>query len=134
MALNVTELYGVTPEVAAKLQGAGLTTSDELLDAVAQPANRKALAAQLGMDERALLELGNRADLARIKGIGKEYSDLLEYAGVDTVVELATRSPGNLYAKLQEVASQFTFIHLPSPEDVESWVSQAKGLDRKLHY
>ena len=67
MVLNVTELYGVTPEVATKLQGAGLTTSDELLDAVAQPANRKALAAQLGMDERALLELGNRADLARIK-------------------------------------------------------------------
>jgi predicted flap endonuclease-1-like 5' DNA nuclease len=134
MAHSVTDLYGVTPDVADKLSGAGFSTSDELLDAVAHPANRKALAAQLGMDERALLELGNRADLARIKGIGKEYSDLLEFAGVDTVAELATRSPANLYAKLQEVASQFTFIHLPSPEEVESWVHQAKGLDRKLYY
>lgn len=134
MALKVTELYGVTPEVAAKLQGADLVNSDDLLDAVARPADRKALAAKLGMEERALLELGNRADLARIKGIGKEYSDLLEYAGVDTVVELATRSPGNLYAKLQSVAARFTFIHLPGREEVESWVSQAKSLERKLHY
>ena len=134
MALNVIELYGVTSEVAVKLHDAGLLTADELLDAVAQPANRKALATQLGISERTLLELGNRADLARINGIGKEYSDLLEYAGVDTVVELATRSPVNLYAKLQEVAAQFSFIHLPGSDEVESWVAQAKRLDRKLHY
>ena len=134
MALNVTELHGITPEVADKLRSAGLTNSDKLLAAVAQPAERKALAERLGIDERALLELGNRADLARIKGIGPVYSDLLEFAGVDTVAELATRTPEHLYAKLQEVASQHSVTRLPRPADVESWVSQAKGLDRKLYY
>ena len=63
MSLNLTELHGVSPEIADKLRGAGLTDSDKLLDAVAEPDARKALASKLGIDERALLELGNRADL-----------------------------------------------------------------------
>ena len=71
MSLNVTELYGVTPEIASALKSAGLTDSDKLLAAVAQPKDRTELAKKLGIDARALLELGNRADLARIKGIGR---------------------------------------------------------------
>ena len=134
MSLNVTELQGVLPEIADKLRAAGLTDSDKLLDAVAQPDARKALASKLGIDERTLLELGNRADLARIKGVGAVYSDLLEFAGVDTVAELAKRVPANLFAKIQAVATEHHVSRLPRLADVESWVSQAKELGRKLHY
>lgn len=134
MALNLSELHGVTPEIAAKLSNVNLLDSDKLLDAIAQPADRKALAEKLGIDERALLELGNRADLGRIQGVGVVYSDLLEFAGVDTVAELATRVPQNLYAKIEEVAAEHHVARLPRLSDVESWISQAKELGRKLYY
>ncbi len=134
MPLKISELYGVNPETAAKLKSAGLDNSDALLAAVGQPDARAELAAKLGIDQRTLLELGNRADLARIKGIGKVYSDLLEFAGVDTVPELATRNADNLYAKLNEVAGQHSVQRVPRPDDVKDWVAQAKQLDRALFY
>lgn len=134
MTLNISELYGVDAALAARLKDAGLSDSGKLLAAVAQPDGRKALAAQLGVDERALLELGNRADLARIKGIGAVYSDLLEFAGVDTVAELAGRNPDNLYAKIMEVAAQHSVQRPPRAEDVADWVAQAKELGRGIFY
>ena len=134
MALKISELYGVNADIAAKLTAAGLNDSDKLLAAVGQPEARTKLASELGIDAKVLLELGNRADLARIKGIGKVYSDLLEFAGVDTVVELATRNADNLYAKIQEVAAQHSVVRLPRADDVTDWVAQAKQLDRALFY
>ena len=134
MSLNVTELYGVTPEIASALKSAGLTDSDKLLAAVAQPKDRTELAKKLDIDARALLELGNRADLARIKGIGRVYSDLLEFAGVDTVAEMATRNPDNLLAKINEVAAEHSVQRTPTAAEVADWVTQAKGLGRGIFY
>lgn len=134
MTLRISELYGVDAALAAKLKDAGLDDSAKLLAAVAQPDGRKALAGQLGVDERALLELGNRADLARIKGIGAVYSDLLEFAGVDTVAELAERNPDNLYAKIMQVASEHSVKRPPQAADVADWVAQAKALGRGIYY
>jgi predicted flap endonuclease-1-like 5' DNA nuclease len=71
----------------------------------------------------------------RIKGVGEEYSDLLEEAGVDTVAELAQRNPDNLYAKLIEVNEEKELVRqLPNLDDVTSWVEQAKTLPRKIEY
>jgi predicted flap endonuclease-1-like 5' DNA nuclease len=134
MGLSINELRGITSTISDKLHNAGLTNSDTLLEALKHPAERNALAVKLGIDESTLLELANRADLARVKGIGRVYSDLLEFAGVDTVAELATRVPENLFAKLQEVASQHSVIRLPSLEEVTDWINQAKALERKLFY
>ena len=134
MTLRISDVYGVDAALAANLKDAGLDDSAKLLAAVAQPDDRKALADRLGLDERALLELGNRADLARIKGIGAVYSDLLEFAGVDTVAELAGRNPGNLYAKIMEVASQHSVKRPPQADDVADWVAQAKVLGRGIFY
>lgn len=134
MTLRISELFGVDPALADKLKDAGLDDSAKLLGAVAHPANRQDLSERLGIDERRLLELGNRADLARIKGIGAVYSDLLEFAGVDTVAELAGRNPDNLYAKIMEVASGHSVQRPPSAADVADWVAQAKALGRGIFY
>jgi predicted flap endonuclease-1-like 5' DNA nuclease len=134
MALNMNEINGITPELVEALKAAGLTNSDKLLAAVAQPKDRAELAAKLGVDVRELLELGNRADLGRIRGIGVVYSDLLEFAGVDTVAELATRKPENLFKKIMDVAAEHTVKRTPTAEDVVSWVDQAKNLDRGIFY
>ncbi len=134
MTLRITELEGMTPELASALKNAGLDKSDKLLAAAATPQQRAELAAKFNVDERALLELVNRADLARVKGIGKVYSDLLEFAGVDTVAELAQRNPDNLYDKIMEVAYQHHVKRPPRRDMVHDWVQQAKQLGRAVHY
>lgn len=134
MTLKISELYGMTDDIAEKLKAEGMDDSEKLLAAVAQPADRKKLAVKLGMNERSLLELGNRADLARIKGIGAVYSDLLEYAGVDTVAELAQRNPDNLYVKLVDVGKEHSAKRLPTQAEVSDWVDEAKALGRGIFY
>ena len=135
MAVSIDELKGMTPELATKLKERGLGNSDQLLEAARTPAQRKELAGAVGAETRAILELANRADLARVKGVGGVYSDLLELAGVDTVKELATRRPDNLHAKIKETnAAGAHAKQLPTQADVEAWVEQAKALPKTLEY
>jgi len=134
MSLNVSELAGITPELAKELKAAGLEDSADFLAAAAKPVDRKHLAEKFGVEPRAILELANRADLARVRGVGKIYSDLLEYAGVDTVAELAHRNADNLHAKILEVAAEHNVTRVPRDDEVDSWVDQAKNLDRALFY
>ncbi len=134
MAMRTAELFGVREDLAARLRTEGLGDTDKLLAAANTPKARQELAAKLGVDSKEVLELANRADLARIKGIGTVYSDLLEWAGVDTVAELAHRNPENLYAKIVEVANEHFVKRLPRAEDVADWVAQAKELPRVLEY
>lgn len=134
MKLQIRELKDVTAEIGEKLLGAGLKDSDQLLAAAGPAQARKALATQLNIDERLLLALANRADLARLRGVGRVFSDLLEFAGVDTVVELAKRVPANLFTKLGQVAADHPVKRLPRLTDVENWVSQAKALERRVYH
>jgi len=83
----------------------------------------------------AILELANRADLARVRGIGGVFSDLLEHAGVDTVKDLATRNPDNLHAKLVEVNAEKKLAgRTPHQGMVKDWVTQARELPKLLEY
>lgn len=135
MTINVKELKGMNDELAAKLAEKGIKDSDQLLNAAATPAGRKELAAATGADARAILELANRADLSRIKGVAGVFGDLLEVAGVDTVKELATRRADNLHAKIVEVNNEKKLAgRVPTEADVQNWVDQAKALGGKIEY
>jgi predicted flap endonuclease-1-like 5' DNA nuclease len=134
MPLSLAQLKGMTPEIAAKLKQHAITNSDKLRAAIDTPAQRNALAQKLGITERSLLELGNRADLSRIKGVGSVYSDLLEFAGVDTVAELAQRVPENLHEQILSVADKHSVQRTPSLKEVQDWVAQAKSLPRGIEY
>ena len=128
-------IEGIGPTYAAKLSEAGVKTVEALLRTAATRAGRKALAEKTGIREENILEWANRADLFRIKGVGEEYSDLLESAGVDTVPELARRKPESLYAKLLEVnAAKKLVRQAPSQAQVASWIEQAKALPRVIEY
>ncbi|MBN1219111.1 MAG: DUF4332 domain-containing protein [Anaerolineae bacterium] len=135
MTIRIQQLKGITNELTNALKAQGFFNSDQLLDAARTPLGRKLLAEQVGVDPRIILELANRADLARICGIGSVFSNLLEHAGVDTVKELANRRPGNLYDKLAETNSQKELAgRAPTFKAVEDWVAQAKSLPPKLEY
>jgi predicted flap endonuclease-1-like 5' DNA nuclease len=135
MATAVKDLKGATEAIVAKLKEKGIADNEALLAAGAAPAQRKALAEECGCTPKDILELCNRADLARVKGVSGVYSDLLEKSGVDTVKELATRRPDNLHAKIAETNAAAQLTQRPPPAAaVEDWVAQAKELPKILTY
>jgi predicted flap endonuclease-1-like 5' DNA nuclease len=133
--VSIISIEGIGDVFAKALKGAGINTTEKLLEAGSTPKLRKDLAQQGGISETLVLKWVNRADLFRVKGIGEEYSDLLEAAGVDTVPELAQRNPGNLYEALETTNAQKKLVRqLPTRVQVESWVDQAKALPRVITY
>ena len=128
-------IEGIGDVYAQKLQQVGVQTVEALLERGATPQGRQELAEVTGLGNKRILEWVNHADLFRIKGIGEEYSDLLEEAGVDTVPELAQRTPANLYAKMQEVNAEKKLVRrVPPLSSVRSWIEQAKALPRIVLY
>ncbi len=132
---RIDDIEGIGPVFAAKLVEVGVKTVEALLKAGATPKGRVDLAEKSGIDKGKILEWVNHADLYRIKGIGSEYSDLLEEAGVDTVVELSKRKSENLHANILEVNLEKKLVRRPpSFKMVEDWVKQAKDLPRVVTY
>jgi len=126
---------GIGPSYAAKLTEHGVDTTEHLLEQGGTSAGRDALAEKSGISGKLLLEWVNHADLCRIDGVGGEYADLLEAAGVDTVVELATRNAANLAATLEQVNEEKKLVRrVPAESEVARWVEQAKGLPRAVHH
>ena len=132
---KLTTIEGIGEKLAQKLKKAGVGSVEKLLEAGSTRAGRKNLAAAAGIDDKRILRFVNHADLMRIKGVGGEYSELMEAAGVDTVSELARRKPENLHKKMEEVNAKKKLVRsLPSAGQVAGWVDQAKSLDRVVKY
>ena len=132
---KLSEIEGIGPSYEAKLNAIGVKTVEGLLKAGATKKGRLGLAEQSGISEKLVLEWVNAADLFRIRGVGSEYADLLEEAGVDTVVELATRKPENLFKKLVEVNAEKKLVRkLPTEAQVAEWVKEAGKLPRVIEY
>ncbi len=133
--MNIEKIEGIGPKYASMLRNVGIRTTGALLKAGASKNGREDLAAKSGISETLILEWVNLADLMRIKGIGEEYSDLLEEAGVDTVKELRNRVPENLHQKMLETNRMKRLVRRPpSLKETKSWVTQAKNLPPKVTY
>jgi len=132
---KLTKIEGVGETYAAKLQAAGVDTVEQLLEAGATPNGRQELVEKTGIGHKLILEWVNLADLMRISGVGEEYADLLEEAGVDTVKELRRRNAANLHAAMVEINEEKNLVRrLPSQNQVADWVEQAQTLDPKVTY
>lgn len=132
---SLLKIEGIGEKYAQTLQSVGVRSVEKLLEAGSTPKGRQELAEKTGISGKLLLEWVNHADLFRIKGVGEEYADLLEEAGVDTVPELAQRNPANLYEALEKAnAAKKLVRQLPTRAQVESWVEQAKALPRLVAY
>jgi predicted flap endonuclease-1-like 5' DNA nuclease len=135
MSYSIDEIEGIGPVYAEKLTAIRIKTTAAYLERAKDPKGRKALAEETGIDDKRILKWANMADLMRISGVGEEYSELLEAAGVDTVKELKHRNAANLAAKMKEVNEEKKLVRqLPSESAVEKWVEQAKSLDPMMTY
>jgi len=132
---NLLKVEGIGQAYAEKLARIGISTTQALLEKGASPRGRDEIAERTGISAKLILRWVNHVDLFRIKGVGEEYSDLLEAAGVDTVPELAQRRVANLHHMLGQVNREKKLVRqLPSETQVEQWIEQAKGLPRKVTY
>jgi hypothetical protein len=135
MSYPITDIEGIDGNVAAVLKSAGIRSTDRLLEAARTVKGRKILAVKTGFDEKQLLCWANVADRMRIKGISKEYAELLQAAGVDTVKELQYRNPLNLAKAMADANKRRKVVRLlPSEKVVKRWIENAKLLPLKITY
>lgn len=132
---KIDDVEGIGPAIGEKLRTAGVSDTDTLLKETKTPAQRKALAAKAGLTDKQILKFANMVDLYRISGVGAEYAELLEAAGVDTVPELARRRADNLTTAMADLNTAKKLVRrVPTGTEVAKWVEQAKGLPRMLEY
>lgn len=132
---KIEDIEGIGEVTGQKFRAAGVKDTDTLLASATTVSARARLAEATGLPAANILKFANMADLYRITGVGSEYAQLLEAAGVDTVPALARRAPANLAAKLAEVNAEKKLTRRVPPEaEVAKWVEQAKGLPRMLEY
>jgi predicted flap endonuclease-1-like 5' DNA nuclease len=133
MGYKIDEIEGIGPSYAAKLAPVGIKNTDDFLKLCCSAKGRKEIAAKSGVSETMLLKWANMADLMRISGVARQYSELLEAAGVDTVKELRTRRADNLAAKMIEINTAKKLVKSPPTQDaVQKWIDQAKALEPKI--
>lgn len=133
--MNIKEIEGIGPVFAGRLSQGGVRTTEALLREGSTAGGRERLATVADVSTGTILEWVNRADLMRIKGVGPEYSDLLEAAGVDSVPELAQRNSINLHDALVRANEAKPVVRrLPTATAVFHWVEQARVLGRAITY
>lgn len=132
---KIEELEGIGPVYAGKLQAQNITTIEQLLERGKTPKGRKELEELTGIEGKRLMTWINMADLCRIKGVGPQFSELLEAAGVDTIKELRHRRADNLQAKMAEVNEQKKLTRaVPTVEQVQGFINQAKEMEPGIEY
>lgn len=132
---NLEKVEGIGPKYAAQLSKVGVKTTGALLTKGATPQGRKDLAKESGVSSKLLLEWINHVDLFRVNGVGEEYADLLEAAGVDTVPELGQRNAKSLYEMLEKTNTKKKLVRqMPGEKRVAGWIASAKKLPRVIKY
>lgn len=135
MDYKVIDIEGVGEKFAAQLKEAGIAKASQLLEKCAKPAGRKALAEQTGISDKLILKWANHCDLFRINGVGPQFAELLEAAGVDTVKELGHRVAANLAAKMEEVNAEKKLTRrVPTVDMLQAMIDEAKSLEPKMSY
>jgi Domain of unknown function (DUF4332) len=135
MSYPLTDIEGIDADVVAILKTVRIRSTESLLEAASTVKARKVLAIKTGFDEKQLLCWANVADRMRIRGISKEYSGLLQAAGVDTVKELKYRNPANLAKAMKEVNRRHKMVRLlPSEKVIQRWIGHARTLPLKITY
>jgi len=135
MAYKIIDIEGIGEAYAAKLNAAGIKTTDDLLTNCATRTGRSKMAEATGISEKLILKWTNHADLFRIKGVAGQFAELLEAAGVDTIKEFRHRVPANLAAKMEAVNAEKNLVNrVPSVKEIEKMVAQAKEMEPMVEY
>jgi predicted flap endonuclease-1-like 5' DNA nuclease len=132
---HINEIEGIGPTHAEKLEFHGIETVEDLLEAGASPNGREELVKKTGISHHSISKWVDEADLFRVKGIGRQYSQIVRGTGVDSVKELAQWRADHLHEKLTAINREKKHIReLPSVNAIERWIEEAKALPRIVSY
>lgn len=135
MKYHIEEIEGIGKVYGDRLQKVGIKTTEDLLARAGKKSARQTISSATSIPETLILTWTNHADLMRINGVGGQFSELLEAAGVDTVKEFALRKPENLHAKMLEVNKNMGLSgKVPSIENLREMIDQAKRLEQKVFH
>ena len=135
MTYKIIDIQGIGPVYAEKLIGIGIETVDQLLEKGADAKGRQAIEDATGIRHDLVLTWVNHADLFRVKGVGPQFAELLEAAGVDTVKELRHRVAANLAAKVAEINEEKHLCgRVPAEAEIQKMIDQAKELEPRMTY
>ncbi len=135
MSYPIRDIDGIDEKTAKALKKMGIRTTAAFLEAAKDLKGRKTLAASTGLDQRFVLRCANAADRLRVPGLGPDYANLVQAAGVDTVRELKHRNAKRLFEAIRKANAERKLVKfLPSEKVVERWIEEAKVLDIKIRY
>ncbi|MCM1483491.1 MAG: DUF4332 domain-containing protein [Muribaculaceae bacterium] len=135
MSYKIEQIEGIGPAYAAKLEEAGISTTEDLLKRCAKKTGREKLAEETGISEKMILTWTNHADLFRIKGVAGQFAELLEAAGVDTVKEFRHRVAENLHTRMVEINDAKGLCNrVPTATEIQRMIDQAKELEPIITY
>jgi predicted flap endonuclease-1-like 5' DNA nuclease len=133
--LPISKLRGLASLMRAVLKGRRITTCQQLLRAAARAEDRARLTRETNLDPAALLALVQRADMARVNGIGTVFGRMLEDLGINDVALLAAQRPADLHVRLRRYNQEERIARRsPTPEEVAEWVEQARQLTPLISY
>lgn len=134
MTYPITDIPAIEADIVMMLKSEGIRTTVSLLRLAKTPMQRLKMAKKVGIDEKRVLDWATAADRMRVKGIGREYSELLRAAGVKTANELRYRNAQKLFEKLKEANKRNLVRLLPSEGTVKGWIESAKKLPPAIRY
>ena len=127
--MDIIAIEGIGKKYKEKLKAAGVDTVEVLLEKGNTPKGRKELAGTTGISPELILKWTYLADLIRIDGVGEEYSDLLQAAGINTVKDLTRLYAKDVFNKIIGINKEKELVRqLPSLKMVEDWIGQSKKL------
>lgn len=130
---KIAEVEGIGPVFKEKLEKAGVTNTDQLLEKGATDAGREALAAATEIAKKRLMSFVSRADFMRIKGVGRQFSELLQNVNIHTVGQLAGADAEAINKAMTEVNEQKNLTKaVPSVKQIQGFIDLAKGLEEKV--
>jgi len=133
--MDIEKIKGVGPKYGGILRAAGIMTSTCMLKEGADPTGRKVISEKTGIGYEKILKWVNLCDLSQVYGISTQYSELLELAGVETIKELCSSNPLNLYKSIKAINADKDIVRkIPGITDVQLWVEQAKSINSAVHY
>jgi predicted flap endonuclease-1-like 5' DNA nuclease len=133
--LPISKLRGVPFQARVALKVRRITTCSQLLAAASAFPERTALAQAARLPVELLTEIVQRADMARVNGVGTVFGLMLEELGIHDVGALAAQEPDTLHERLRRYNREERLARRsPTPEEVSDWVAQARRLRPLVTY
>ena len=126
---SIDSINGMTHTEATKLRRARVRTTVTFLQIASTRSGRALLTKETGITSPKLLHWAKRAELMKIKNLGRDYADLLEAVGVESVADLKRRNPESLHEMMKN-ANQVKKIvdRMPSLKRVTNWIDDSKDI------